>query len=148
MNRLADVDILLVEDNQYDAELAMRAFKKHPYASRVAVVTDGEEALDCIFGRGAYQARQKNSPRVILLDLNLPKVSGLDVLRAIKGDPDTRTIPVVVLTTSQEDSDIVESLRLGANSYIVKPVDFDQFVNAVNHLGYYWLVLNQSPGAP
>ncbi|MFZ1554045.1 MAG: response regulator, partial [Anaerolineae bacterium] len=120
------VEILLVEDNPNDAELALRALKKNNLANNVAVVTDGEEALDFVFARGAYSHRKiENGPKVILLDLKLPKVDGLEVLRAIKSDPVTRIIPVVVLTSSKEERDIVESYKLGVNSYIVKPVEFD-----------------------
>lgn len=140
------VEILLVEDNPNDAELALRALKKNNLANNVAVVTDGEEALDFVFARGAFGQRKiENGPKVILLDLKLPKVDGLEVLRAIKGDPRTKSIPVVVLTSSKEERDIVESYKLGANSYIVKPVEFDKFVAAVKDLGLYWLLLNQPP---
>ena len=140
------VEILLVEDNPNDAELALRALKKNNLANNILVVTDGEEALDFIFARGAFSERKiENGPKVILLDLKLPKVDGLEVLRAIKSDPHTKIIPVVVLTSSKEESDIVASYRLGVNSYIVKPVDFAKFVAAVRDLGLYWLLLNQSP---
>ena len=140
------VEILLVEDNPNDAELALRALKKNNLANNVAVVTDGEEALDFVFARGAFGQRKiENGPKVILLDLKLPKVDGLEVLRAIKSDPVTRIIPVVVLTSSKEERDIVESYKLGVNSYIVKPVEFDKFVAAVKDLGLYWLLLNQPP---
>lgn len=141
------VEILLVEDNPQDLELALRALRKANLANRIQVARDGAEALDFILCQGAYAARNVNeSPRVILLDLKLPKVDGLEVLARIKSDPRTRTIPVVVLTTSNEHRDLSESYRLGANSYIVKPVDFDQFTAAVRELGLYWLVLNQRPG--
>jgi CheY-like chemotaxis protein len=120
--------------------------KKNRIANQVTVVTDGEEALDFIFARGAYSERKVgNGPKVILLDLKLPKVDGLEVLRIIKSDPRTRIIPVVVLTSSKEESDIVESYALGVNSYIVKPVDFDKFIESVATLGLYWLLLNESP---
>jgi two-component system, response regulator len=146
MNKPDEVEILLVEDNPSDAELALRALKKNHLANNIVVVTDGEEALDFIFARGAFSHRQvENGPKVILLDLKLPKVDGLEVLRAVKGDPRTKVIPVVVLTSSREERDIVESYRLGVNSYIVKPVDFDKFVAAVRDLGLYWLLLNQPP---
>ena len=150
MTRAHRAEILLVEDNPYDAELALRAFAKHRLAGHVVVVTDGEEALDFLFARGDYQAnRTEDVPKVILLDLNLPKVSGLEVLKTLKSDPRTRTIPVVALTTSKEERDVVESYQLGVNSYIVKPVDYDQFVSVIDHLGLYWLVLNQpSPENP
>ena len=138
------VDILLVEDNPRDVEMTLRALKKKNLANTVHVAKDGAEALDFIFSRGAYAHRDKNHvPKVVLLDLKLPKVSGLEVLRAIKGDAQARTIPVVVLTSSQEEKDMVESYQLGVNSYIVKPVDFDKFVEAVGQLGLYWLLINK-----
>ena len=140
------VEILLVEDNPNDAELALRALKKNNLANNVAVVTDGAEALEFIFARGAFSNRKiEVRPKVILLDLKLPKVSGLEVLQTIKADPRTKVIPVVVLTSSKEESDVVESYKLGANSYIVKPVEFAKFVAAVKDLGLYWLLLNQPP---
>jgi two-component system, response regulator len=146
MNDTNAVEILLVEDNPNDAELALRALKKHNLANHVAVVTDGEEALDFVFARKKYEHRKiESGPRIILLDLKLPKVDGLEVLRAIKGDLRTKIIPVIVLTSSKEEKDIVESYKLGVNSYILKPVDFDKFVDAVKDIGYYWLLLNQSP---
>ena len=140
------VEILLVEDNPNDVELALHALKKNNIANRIEVARDGAEALDFIFCAGAYSQRNMdNPPKVILLDLKLPKVDGLEVLRQIKSDPRTRAIPVVVLTSSREDRDIVESYHLGVNSYIVKPVDFEQFTEAVHTLGLYWLLLNQPP---
>lgn len=140
------VEILLVEDNPNDVKLTLHAFKRHHLANRITVVRDGEEALEFIFCTGAFANRRpEDAPKIILLDLKLPKVDGLEVLRRIKADPQTRVIPVVVLTTSKEESDIVESYQLGVNSYIVKPVDFEQFVEAVRTLGLYWLLLNQPP---
>jgi len=140
------VEILLVEDNPNDVELALHALKKNNIANHIEVVRDGAEALDFIFCTGAYASRSiGNGPKVILLDLKLPKVDGLEVLRQIKSDPRTRAIPVVALTSSREDRDIVESYNLGVNSYIVKPVDFEQFTEAVRQLGLYWLLLNQPP---
>ena len=139
-----DVEILLVEDNPNDVELTLHALKRHNLANRVEVLRDGAEALDYIFCTGAYAARAIEAPpKIVLLDLKLPKVDGLEVLRQIKADPRTRKIPVVVLTTSQEQRDIIESYDLGVNSYIVKPVDFDQFVEATRIFGLYWLVLNE-----
>jgi two-component system response regulator len=139
-----DIEILLVEDNPRDAEMALRALRKQNLANKVHVAKDGAEALDFLFARGAYTHRDANHvPKVVLLDLKLPKVSGLEVLKAIKGDEQTRTIPVVVLTSSQEEKDMVESYRLGVNSYIVKPVDFDKFVESVGQLGLYWLLVNK-----
>jgi two-component system response regulator len=140
------VAILLVEDNPDDVELALRALKENNLANHIEVVRDGAEALDFIFGTGAYSGRRvENTPKVILLDLKLPKVDGLEVLRRIKGDPRTQVTPVIMLTSSREERDIVESYQLGVNSYITKPVDFEQFVEAVRHLGFYWLLLNQPP---
>ena len=140
------IEILLVEDNPNDVKLALHALKKNNIANRIEVVRDGAEALEFIFATGAYADRQNaENPRVILLDLKLPKVDGLEVLRQIKSDPRTRAIPVVVLTSSREDRDIVESYNLGVNSYIVKPVDFEQFNESVRQLGMYWLLLNQPP---
>jgi two-component system response regulator len=134
------VDILLVEDNPQDAELTTRALKKNNLANRLFTVEDGAEALDFIFCRGKYATRElSHSPKVVLLDLKLPKVSGLEVLRALKQDDKTRTIPVVVVTSSREDPDIKTAYSLGANSYVVKPVDFDAFAQAVSSLGLYWL---------
>ncbi len=146
MNHPLEVEILLVEDNPNDAELTQRALRKNHLANQVLTVEDGEEALDFIFARGAYSNRRVESgPKVILLDLKLPKVDGLEVLRAVKSDPRTKMIPVVVMTSSKEEKDIIESYQLGVNSYIVKPVDFDKFNAAVQNLGMYWLLLNQMP---
>ena len=140
------VEILLVEDNPNDAELTLRSLRKNNVSNRIHVVRDGAEALEFIFGTGAYNGRSlKEGPRVILLDLKLPKVDGLEVLRQIKSDAQARNVPVVVLTSSKEERDVVESYRLGVNSYIVKPVDFTQFTEAVRQLGLYWTLLNQPP---
>ncbi len=139
-----EVEILLVEDNPNDVELTLRALKKHNLANKVHVVRDGAEALEFIFAEGDYTGRDiDHNPRVILLDLKLPKVDGLEVLRKIKSEERTKVIPVVVLTSSREERDIVESYKLGVNSYIVKPVDFDKFVQAISEVGFYWLLLNQ-----
>lgn len=144
MNSDAPADILLVEDSPEDLELAMRALKKAGVANHIQVARDGEEAIDFLFCRGPFETRRiEEAPRVILLDLKLPKVDGLEVLGAIKGDPRTRAIPVVVLTSSQEQSDLVASYGLGANSYIVKPVRFEGFVAAMEQVGVYWLLLNR-----
>jgi two-component system response regulator len=140
------IEILLIEDNPNDVELALHALKKNNLANNIHVARDGAEALDFLFGTGEYADRQINRPpKVILLDLKLPKVDGLEVLRRIKGDERTRMIPVVVLTSSREEQDIVESYRLGVNSFIIKPVDFEQFTEAVRQFGLYWLLLNQPP---
>jgi two-component system response regulator len=140
------VEILLVEDNPADVELTLRALKKHNLANKVHTVNDGAEALDYIFATGAYAHRKiENAPTVVFLDLKLPKVNGLEVLRKIKVDKRTKMIPVVVLTSSAEERDIVESYKLGVNSYIEKPVDFDKFLNSVQELGFYWVLLNKPP---
>ncbi len=141
-----DVDLLLVEDNPNDAELTLRALGRHRLARRVHLVKDGEEALDYMFGTGQYAGRDVcQGPRAIFLDLKLPKVSGLEVLRRLKSDPRTFAIPVVMLTSSREERDIAESYSLGVNSYIVKPVDYAKFGQAVADLGLYWLQLNEPP---
>jgi two-component system, response regulator len=141
-----EVQILLVEDNPDDVKLALHAFKRHNLANHIHVARDGAEALEFIFCTGAHAHRQiVNGPKVILLDLKLPLIDGLEVLRRIKADPRTSTIPVVVVTSSREERDIVETYRLGVNSYIVKPVDFDQFTETARQLGFYWLLLNQAP---
>ena len=146
MNNANEIEVLLVEDNARDAELALRALKKRHLANKVVHVKDGAEAMDFLFGTGTFAGRDTNQhPKVVLLDLKLPKVDGLEVLRAIKNDEHTRTIPVVVMTSSREQRDLVESYQLGVNSYIVKPVEFDNFSAAVAELGCYWILLNQLP---
>ena len=137
--------VLLVEDNDDDVVLTLRALKAQNVANEVKVVTDGVEALDYLFGRGAYAGSNRDLPQVILLDLKLPKLDGLEVLRELRAHPKTRLLPVVVLTSSNEERDLVESYALGANSYIRKPVDFQQFTEAARHLGLYWMVLNLAP---
>lgn len=144
-----DIDIVYVEDNAADAELAMRAFKKRGLTSRILHLEDGAQAIEFLFARGKYAGRSNASqPRLLLLDVKLPLVDGLDVLRQVKGDERLRTVPVVMLTSSQEDRDVNESYRLGANAYVVKPVDFDKFSQMVGETGYFWAVLNRSPRAP
>jgi len=141
-----EIEILLVEDNPNDVKLTLHAFKKHHLSNRIQVVRDGAEALEFIFCTGAFAHRNiENGPKVVLLDLKLPKVDGLEVLRRIKADLRTQSIPVVVLTSSREDRDVVESYKLGVNSYIVKPVDFEQFIESARLLGMYWVLLNQPP---
>ncbi len=141
-----EVEILLVEDNPTDLELALRALKEQHLCNNVQVARDGEEALDFIFGRGQFSGKQiEELPRVILLDLKLPLIDGLEVLRQVRADARTRHVPVVVLTSSTEERDVVESYALGVNSYISKPVDFDQFKDAMRTIGMYWLLLNRPP---
>jgi CheY-like chemotaxis protein len=139
-------EILLVEDNVNDVDLALRALRKNHLINRIHVARDGEEALDFVFCRGRYRSRDFSQfPKLILLDLKLPKVDGMEVLRQIKEDPRTRTIPVTILTGSKEETDMARGYSLGVNSYIQKPVDFDQFCKTVSQLGMYWLLLNQLP---
>ena len=138
--------ILLVDDDRLDVELTLDAFKEAHFANPIRVCKDGQEALDYLFGSGIHAGRNvKNLPQVILLDLKLPKVDGLEVLRKIRASDETRLLPVVVLTSSREEMDIINSYQLGANSYIRKPVDFEQFSQAIKQLGLYWLVFNESP---
>ena len=138
--------ILLIEDNPDDEELALLAFKKSNLANQVVIARDGEEALDYLFGTGAHAGRDVRSlPQVALLDLKLPKIDGLEVLQRLRADPRTKRLPVVVLTSSKEEQDLMESYDLGANSYVRKPVDFSQFVESVKQLQLYWLVLNEAP---
>jgi CheY-like chemotaxis protein len=141
-----DLQILLVEDNPKDVKLTLHALREDNLGNTIQVARDGEEALDYLFCRGQFASRTfDRPPRLVLLDLKLPKVDGLEVLRAVKGDPRTKAIPVVVLTSSREECDLVESYKLGVNAYIQKPVDFDSFRQAVKQLGLFWLVVNQPP---
>jgi two-component system, response regulator len=143
---LSEVDILLVEDSQDDLDLALHALRRENLANHIFVVRDGEEALDFLFCRGAFAERSLDRPpKLVLLDLKLPKVTGIEVLKQLKGDPRTKTIPIVILTSSKEERDLIDGYGLGANSYIQKPVDFDQFRNTVKQVGLYWLVTNQAP---
>ena len=150
MSLAPEVEILLVEDDANDVELTLRAFRSRNLANQVFVARDGAEALAFFFGEDGHPLRDIGvMPRVILLDLNLPKVDGLEVLRRLRADERTRTLPIVILTSSTEEPDIAAAYRLGANSYIVKPVDFDQFLDAARQIGYYWLLVNRSPqGSP
>jgi two-component system response regulator len=143
---MSDGAILLVEDNPDDQALTLRAFKKHNITNEVVIARDGSEALDYLFGTGRHAGRDPSlAPQLVLLDLKLPKVDGLEVLRQLRADERTRLLPVVVLTSSTEERDVVESYRLGANSYVRKPVDFTEFIEAARQLGLYWLLLNQPP---
>ena len=145
MNQFESVDILLVEDNPNDAELTMRTLRKGNLANHVSWVKDGAEALEFIFRNGAYAGRPDQNPRLILLDLKLPKVDGIEVLKRLKADDRTRAIPVVMVTSSAEGRDIVESYKLGVNSYVVKPVEFEQFSETVAKAGFYWMLVNKTP---
>jgi CheY-like chemotaxis protein len=142
MTHLGSVDLLIVEDNPDDLELTLRALRKSKVKISIQTVKDGAEALDYLLGRGPYARHTPQLPKVIVLDLKLPKVDGMEVLRQIKTSERTRAIPVVMLTSSQQDRDVIESYRLGVNSYVVKPVDFSQFAESIAQLGYYWLGLN------
>jgi two-component system, response regulator len=143
---LDEIEILLVEDNPTDAELTMRALKRKNLINKLVWVKDGAEALDFLFAKGEYSDRNVDDlPKLILLDLRMPKVDGLEVLHEIKADDRTKSIPVVVLTSSKEDRDIVESYKLGVNSYVSKPVEFDEFIDAVSTMGFYWILINKPP---
>jgi CheY-like chemotaxis protein len=145
MDKFEKVDILLVEDNPTDAELTMRALRKGNLANHITWVKDGSEALEFIFRSGAYAGRPDQHPKLILLDLKLPKVDGIEVLKRIKADERTRAIPVVMVTSSAEGRDITESYKLGVNSYVVKPVEFEQFSETVAKAGFYWMLVNKTP---
>lgn len=145
MELFEQVEILLVEDSANDAELTIRALKKGGLANRLMWVKNGEDALDFLFRRGAYSGRQETAPRLVLLDLKMPGLDGIEVLRAIKADERTRRIPIVVMTSSQEESDIGQTYDLGVNSYVVKPVDFNSVTDIVRQAGYYWLAINRAP---
>ena len=142
-----ETEILLIEDNPRDVEMTLRAFKKRNLSNKIFVISDGAEALEFIFAENADKGGElSNSPRLILLDLKLPKVDGLEILKRLKSDVRTKTIPVVVLTSSEQELDMITSYKLGVNSYIVKPVDFDKFVACIDSLGLYWMLLNKYPG--
>jgi len=145
MDKFENVDVLMVEDNPADAELALRALRKGKLANNIIWVKDGAEALEFIFRSGAYAGRPDQNPKLILLDIKLPKVDGMEVLKRLKGDENTRVIPVVVVTSSAEGRDIIESYKLGVNSYLVKPVEFEQFSETVAKAGFYWLLVNKTP---
>lgn len=146
MKNFNPVDILIVEDNPNDIELIVRALKKQNLANEFFIVEDGQEALDFLFFKGKFENRSRNKQiKVIFLDLKLPKINGLEVLKVIKSSPETKNLPVVVITSSKEDPDIKAAYELGANSYIVKPVEFNDFINAIQSTGYYWLLVNEIP---
>lgn len=146
MENLNAVEILIVEDNPQDAELTVRALKKQNLANQIYIVEDGAEALDFIFCKGNYAERDfANPPKVVFLDLKLPKISGLEVLQEIKSNPLTKSLPVVVVSSSREDPDIKKAYELGVNSYVVKPVNFEDFLSAMTHTGLYWLLVNEAP---
>ncbi|MBW8334484.1 MAG: response regulator [Prolixibacteraceae bacterium] len=146
MENLNAVEILIVEDNPQDAELTVRALKKQNLANQIYIVEDGAEALDFIFCKGKYAERDfANPPKVVFLDLKLPKISGLEVLQEIKSNPLTKSLPVVVVSSSREDPDIKKAYELGVNSYVVKPVNFEDFLSAMTHTGLYWLLVNEAP---
>jgi len=142
-----EIEILLIEDSPLDAELAMRGLKQQKLANRIVWLRDGQQALDYIFRQGEYTGRDPSVPRLILLDLKMPRVDGTEVLRAIKANAETRRIPVVVMTSSQEESDVASSYDLGANSYVVKPIDFDSVASVARNAGFYWLAINR-PAVP
>ena len=140
------IDILLIEDNPNDAELTLRALKKNNVANKVHLITDGAEALEFFFAKGKYEGRDVTStPKVVILDLKLPKVDGLEILKRVKADERLKVMPIVVLISSKEECDVIESYKLGAKSYIVKPVDFNKFAESIKDLGMYWLLLNEPP---
>jgi len=142
------IEILLVEDNPNDLELTLHALEKHNLANKIHIVRDGEEALDFLFCRGAFSSRTFEAPpKVVLLDLKLPKVDGLEILRTVKADTRTKAVPIVVMTSSKQQRDLVESYQLGVNSYIQKPINFQEFQEVIRQLGYYWLAINQPPPA-
>lgn len=145
MEQFEEVEILLVEDNKLDAELSLRALKNGGLANKVLWVKDGQQALDYLFRQGDYASRGDTVPRLVLLDLKMPRVDGIEVLRAIKADERTRRVPVVVMTSSQEEKDVAQSYELGVNSYVVKPVDFAAFADIARQSGYYWLAINRTP---
>lgn len=142
LNNAPAIEILLVEDNPNDVELALRSFKKNKLVNRIQIVHDGEEALDYLFGRGNYAGRDSSCmPRLIITDLNMPRVNGIELLKQIRSDSRTKDIPVIVLTTSREERDVLETNSLGINSYMLKPVNFDQFVDSVRQIGFHWMLL-------
>jgi len=147
MNEFEQVEILLVDDNPLDAELAMRGLAEHNLANNVVWVKNGEQALDYVYRRGEFEGRSTAGPRLILLDLKMPKVDGIEVTRVLKADKATRHIPIVIMTSSKEERDVTESYSLGVNSYIVKPLDFEALADVASRAGYYWLAINRIPAS-
>jgi CheY-like chemotaxis protein len=147
MSEFEQIEILLVDDNALDAELAIRGLREHNLANNVIWVKDGEQALDYVYRRGAFAAREGPGPRLILLDLKMPKVDGIEVTRVLKSDEKTRHIPIVIMTSSQEERDLTESYSLGVNSYIVKPLEFEALAEVASRAGYYWLAINRLPSS-
>jgi two-component system, response regulator len=145
MEEFEQIEILLVEDNERDAELTMRALKKGGIANKLLWVKDGEQALDYLFRRGAYAGRDEVIPRLVLLDLKMPRVNGIEVLKEVKANEQTKRIPIVMMTSSQEERDVAQTYDLGVNSYVVKPVDFSAVADIVRQAGYYWLAINRTP---
>lgn len=145
MDEYEHVEILLVDDSPLDAELAMRGLRQHNLANSIVWVKDGEQALDYVYRRGDFEGREGSGPRLILLDLKMPKVDGIEVTRVLKADERKRHIPIVIMTSSKEERDISESYSIGANSYIVKPLDFESLANVASQAGYYWLAINRAP---
>ena len=145
MEEIGNIEILLAEDDAVDAEMTMRALQKHRLANKVHWVRDGAEALDYLFASGAYAGRDVTLPKLVLLDIKMPRVDGIDVLKRMRADERTKLIPVVVMTSSTQDKDIIESYRLGVNSYVVKPVQFGAFAETVSTIGFYWVLTNQTP---
>jgi two-component system response regulator len=146
MPNLTEVEILLAEDDAADAELTMRALRRNNLVNKIHWVKDGEQALEYMFCTGAYAEREPRAPKLVLLDLKMPKVDGIEVLRRLKADPATQAVPIVVMTSSDEEQDVVASYRLGVNSYIVKPVQFEAFLETVAKIGLYWVLTNRAPG--
>ena len=145
MQEIGTIEILLAEDNALDAEMTMRALQKHHLANKVHWVRDGAEALDYLFGSGEYAGRDITMPRLVLLDIKMPRVDGIDVLKRLRADDRTKFLPVVVMTSSTQDKDIIESYRLGVNSYVVKPVQFGAFAETIGSVGFYWVLTNRTP---
>jgi CheY-like chemotaxis protein len=142
------IEVLLVDDDELDAELTIRALRKEGLANRIYWAKDGQEGLDFVYRQGSFKDRDGANPKLILLDIKMPKVDGIEVLRRLKSDPATRLIPIVIMTSSDRDRDVVESYRLGVNAYVVKPIDFENLSKAITHLGFFWMAVNRLPANP